>query len=111
MEGLVGLLLVVALGLGLVLLLGAFLGKTIGTGAPTWVVLGGSGAVLVGLSMVPRAEIAMIVMEQGLELGSWAVPSEAYAAMVMMSAATCIFSPLAVRHLLKRWPQPQGEGS
>lgn len=99
-----------ALGLGLLLLLGAFLGKTVGHGAPTWAALGASGAILLGLSMVPRAEIAMIIMEQGLELGTWAVPPEAYAAMVMVSAATCLLPPLVVRPLLRRW-QPQEEGA
>jgi Kef-type K+ transport system membrane component KefB len=98
-------LLVSALGLGLILLLGAFLGKFVGHGAPTWFTLGGSGAVLLGLSMVPRAEIAMIIMEQGLKLGPWAVPPEVYAAMVMVSAATCALPPLVVRPLLRRWPQ------
>ena len=98
-------LLVSALGLGLILLLGAFLGKFVGHGAPTWFTLGGSGAVLLGLSMAPRAEIAMIIMEQGLKLGPWAVPPEVYAAMVMVSAATCALPPLVVRPLLRRWPQ------
>jgi Kef-type K+ transport system membrane component KefB len=104
-------LVVSALGLGLLLLTGAFLGKVIGHGVPTWAALGASGAVLLSLSMVPRAEIAMIIMEQGLELGSWAVPPEAYAAMVMVCAATCLFPPLVVRPLLKRWQQPQEEGA
>jgi len=104
-------MLVGALGLGLLLFVGAFLGKAIGHGAPTWAALGASGAVLLGLSMVPRAEIAMIIMEQGLELGPWAVPPEAYAAMVLVSAATCMLTPLVVRPLLKRWPPPQGEGA
>jgi Kef-type K+ transport system membrane component KefB len=102
-------LLVGALGLGLVLLLGAILGKVVGHGVPTWFALGGSGAVLLGFSMVPRAEIALIIMEQGVELGPWAVPPEAYAAMVMVSAVTCLFPPLMVKSLLRRWPQPQEE--
>ena len=104
-------LLVGALGLGAVLLVGAVAGKVLGHGVPTWFALGGSSALLLGLSMIPRAEIAMIIMEQGLELGPWAVPPEAYAAMVMVSAATCLFPPLLVRSLLRRWPQPQEEGS
>jgi Kef-type K+ transport system membrane component KefB len=98
-----------ALGLGLLLLLAAIPGKVVGHGAPTWYALGGSAAVLLGISMVPRAEIALIIMEQGLELGPWAVPPEAYAAMVMVSAMTCLFPPLIARSLLKRWPQPQEE--
>jgi Kef-type K+ transport system membrane component KefB len=98
-----------ALGLGLLLLVAAIPGKVVGHGAPTWFALGGSGAVLLGVSMVPRAEIALIIMEQGVELGPWALPPEAYAAMVMVSAITCLFPPLIVRSLLRRWPQPQEE--
>jgi hypothetical protein len=29
---------------------------------------------------------------------------------VMVSADTCMFPPLMVRPLLRRWPQPKGEG-
>lgn len=93
-----------ALEFGPVLLIVAVLGKVLGHGAPAWWALGGSGAVLLGLSMVPRAEIAMIIMEQGLLLGEWAVPHKVYDAMVLVSAATCLFSPFLVRALLKRWP-------
>ncbi len=99
-----------ALEFGLVVLIVAVLGKVVGHGAPAWVALGGSGAVLLGFSMVPRAEIAMIIMEQGLLLGEWAVPPKVYAAMVVVSAGTCLFSPFLVRALLRRWP-PGDNGS
>jgi Kef-type K+ transport system membrane component KefB len=97
-----------ALWLGLALLAAAVLGKSLGHGLPTLRSAGWSGAVLVGVSMVPRAEIAMIVMEQGLNLGEWAVPPEVYSAMVLVSAATCLITPLAVRRLLHRWPEMAG---
>jgi Kef-type K+ transport system membrane component KefB len=94
-----------ALGLGLALLAAAVVGKSLGHGLPAFWSAGWSGGVLVGVSMVPRAEIAMIVMEQGLNLGEWAVPPEVYAAMVLVSAATCLITPLAVRRLLQQWPE------
>jgi len=54
--------------------------------------------------------IAMVIMNKGLNLGAWAVPSEAYAAMVVVSLSTCVFSSFIVRALLKRWPQEQTAG-
>lgn len=63
-----------------------------------------TGAILLGLSMVPRAEIVLVIMNKGLNLGAWAIPSEAYAAMVVVSLSTCVFSSFSVRALLKRWP-------
>ena len=91
------------------LVVAAILGKVLGHGVPSLITLGGSGAVVLGLSMIPRAEIAMIIMEHGLNLGTWAVPPPVYAAMVVVSAATCIISPITVRVLLRRWPQIKGE--
>jgi Kef-type K+ transport system membrane component KefB len=99
-----------ALGLGLVLLMAAVVGKLLGHGLPVLPSLGWSGALLVGVSMAPRAEIALIIMEQGLKLGKWAVPSEVYAAMVLVSAATCMFTPFVVRSLLNRWPEAAEAG-
>jgi hypothetical protein len=49
-------------------------------------------------------------MEQGLKLGKWAMPSEVYAAMVLVSAATCMFTPFVVRSLLNRWPEAAEAG-
>ena len=53
--------------------------------------------------MIPRAEIVMVIMQQGQQLGNWAVSSEVFAAMTMVSAATCILSPLLLRPLLRRY--------
>lgn len=100
-----------ALEVGTLLLVVAVLGKLIGHGFPTLLSLGWTAAVLIGFSMVPRAEIAMIIMEHGLSLGAWAVPPQVYAAMVLVSAMTCIFSPIIVRALLRRWPQTEGGGT
>lgn len=98
------------LAVGGLLFVVAVLGKTVGDGLGALVTLGWTGAILLGLSMVPRAEIAMVIMNKGLNLGAWAVPSEAYAAMVVVSLSTCVFSSFIVRALLKRWPQEQTAG-
>jgi Kef-type K+ transport system membrane component KefB len=90
---------------GTVLLIMAVLGKVIADGIPMTLIGGMSSGILVGCSMVPRAEIAMVIMHRGLRLGDWAVPSKVFGAMVMVSTVTCMFSPLVVRSLLRRWPQ------
>ncbi len=96
-----------SLSLGTVLLVVAVLGKVIGTGAPALLTVGSSGAALLSISMIPRAEIVMVIMQQGQQLGDWAVSSEIFAAMAMVSAATCILSPLLLRPLLRRYyPSP-----
>ena len=91
--------------LGGVLLVVAILGKVIGAGAPAYFTAGWSGAVLIGISMVPRAEIALIVARQGKDLGEWALTPEAYSALVLIVAVTCTLAPTVVRSLLRRWPQ------
>jgi hypothetical protein len=55
--------------------------------------------------MIPRAEIAMIVMQRGLQEGDWAVTSQVYAAMVLVSAITCVGTPILIHLLLQKWPQ------
>jgi Kef-type K+ transport system membrane component KefB len=97
--------------LGLVLLLGAVAGKFMGAAAPALFTTTAAGATLIGISMIPRAEIAMIVMHQGRQLGDWAVPDEVYAGMVFVTMASCIAAPLVLQRLLRRWPQREENGS
>ena len=94
-----------ALGAGAALVVVAVLGKMIGAGLPALISTGVAGATLIGVSMVPRAEITMIIMERGQQLGSWAVPPELYAAFVLISAVTCLFAPVALEILFRRWPK------
>lgn len=77
-------------------------GKLCGAGLAARVVAGRRTGRLIGASMVPRAEIFLIVMLQGLALGAWAVPQELYTAAVLAAVATCIAGPLAVARLLDR---------
>jgi Kef-type K+ transport system membrane component KefB len=91
-----------SLALGGLLLVVAIVAKVAGTALPLVLASGGSGALLIGVSMVPRAEIAMIVMERGQALGDWAVPPELYAGMVLVSLGTCLVTPPAIRYLLAR---------
>lgn len=97
--------------IALVLLAVAVLGKVIGAGVPALLSTAGSGAVLIGVSMVPRAEIAMVIMQEGRKLGDWAVPPDLFTAMALVSLTTCLFAPLIVRAMLARWPQEPNSGS
>ncbi len=90
-----------AAGVGTLLLMAAILGKFIGAGVPSLFMLGKSSALVLGLSMIPRAEIGLIIMQQGLSLGEWAVSPELFLGMIIVSLGTCLLAPLALRSLLK----------
>ncbi len=91
--------------LGLVLLIAAVVGKFIGAVIPSLITSGVIGASLIGVSLIPRAEIAMMIVHQGRQLGDWAMPEKIYAGMVFVSIMTCIGAPLILFRLLQRWPQ------
>jgi len=93
----------------LVLLAAAVVGKVLANGGTSLPMVGTQAAVLLGISMVPRAEIAMVIMEKGRSLGDWAVSAETFGGMVLVSAATCLGVPLVLRPLLRRWAE-EGEG-
>jgi len=93
--------LAVALPLGLALLVVATAGKVLGAGGGSLVTLRPRGALLLGISMVPRAEIAMVIIQHGVMLGAWAVPEKIFSAMVVVSFLTCLLSPIAVRRQLR----------
>ncbi len=94
------------LGLALVfggfLLIVAVLGKVIGASVPALMTTSSTGALLIGVSMVPRAEIAMVVGQQASDLGEWAMPPEVFSGIAIVSLVTCLVSPFVVRALLKR---------
>jgi Kef-type K+ transport system membrane component KefB len=91
-----------ALPLGLALFVVAVAGKVVGAGGGSLVALKPRSAALLGVSMVPRAEIAMIVMQHGVLLGAWAVPGRIFSAMVLVSLLSCLLAPMAIRALLRR---------
>lgn len=97
--------------LGAVLLAAAIVGKVLGAGVPTLFISGATGATLLGISMIPRAEIAMIVVHRAQQLGEWAMPRPMYAGMVFVSLVSSIGAPLILYRLLQRWPQSSREES
>ncbi|ETW98258.1 MAG: hypothetical protein ETSY1_19555 [Candidatus Entotheonella factor] len=89
---------------GGVLLGAAMASKFLGTAVPARCVLPNwKIATVLGISMMPRAEIALVVMQKGLEFGAWAVSDEVFSAMVLVSAGTCLIVPLVLRVLLRQW--------
>ncbi len=92
-----------ALGVGAALAVVAVLGKIVGAGVPALLATGATGAALIGVSMVPRAEITMIIIERGRQLGDWAVPGELHAAFVLVSAITCLVAPVCLEFMFRRW--------
>lgn len=79
----------------------ALIGKLLGAGLPAAIMLGRRQGALIGFSMVPRAEIFLLVMLFGLTLGPWAVPQVLYNAAVLASIVTCIIGPAIVGRMLR----------
>lgn len=95
-----------ALAPGALLLIAAAAGKILGTGIPSLWFAGWKESLLLGVSMVPRAEIAMVIIQKGHDLGGWAMPEAAFGSMILVALMSCLLSPLILRNLMKRWPQP-----
>jgi Kef-type K+ transport system membrane component KefB len=98
-------LLPMGLNVGVVLLGAAVLGKLLGTGLPALLVTDWQSSTLLSLSMVPRAEIALVVMQHGYDLNNEVVPASLLSGMIFVTAVTSLAVPLLLRPLLKRWPQ------
>jgi Kef-type K+ transport system membrane component KefB len=94
-----------ALGPGIFLSGIAIVGKMAADGLPVALTRGWEAGALIGISMIPRAEITMVIVQKGKTLGDWAVPPEIYGAMIVVCSVTTILAPLTVRRLLKRYPR------
>jgi Kef-type K+ transport system membrane component KefB len=89
---------------GGVLLLAAVAGKVVGAGLPALLVTSRAGALVIGVSMIARAEIALVVAYQGLARGL--IERDAYAAIVLVSAGTCVIAPWLIGALIARRGRP-----
>jgi len=90
-----------------VLIVAAIVSKIIANGLPVWMMGNFQSAALIGISMVPRAEITMVIMQHGLDKGAWAVPPKIFNSMVFVCIATCAIAPVVVQKMLTRWPQKE----
>jgi Kef-type K+ transport system membrane component KefB len=93
-----------AVGIGAILFVIAVLGKVIGAGACAAMTCPSLAAGLaLGVSMVPRAEITMVIMKKGHELGGRVVPDSLFSGMVLVSALTCGLTPFVLRPMLEKF--------
>ncbi len=95
-------LLPAAVGAGAVLLVAAVTGKLAGTYLPARLTTDHASAQLIALSMVPRAEIAMVIVHQAHRLWPEAVTAKLYGAMTVVTLATCVVTPPLLSRLLER---------
>ena len=95
-----------SIGMASILFVPAVLGKVIGVAVPALRVVEKRDAILLGISMVPRAEIAMVIIYQCSIFGSNIVSDEVFAAMVLMAIMTSISAPVALRLMLSRKKAP-----
>ncbi len=91
-----------AAAVGGVLVATAVAGKLVGTIGPARLYTGWLPAVTLGVSMVPRAEITLLILHRASGLGEEVVPSSAYAGMVLVSAVTCLAAPPLLLRLIRR---------
>lgn len=90
-----------ALPVGGVLFLAACLGKLVGTGLPALFVLEKRETFILSLSMIPRAEIAMLIMLFGFQHELAFVSPRLFGGMVMVTILTCVFVPVVLHPLLQ----------
>ena len=90
-----------ALYLGAALLVVGIVGKLAGAGLPATALMGSRAGLLIGISMVPRAEIAMIIMLQGARMGPEFVPPALFSAMGIVVLVTALLVPLALVPLIE----------
>lgn len=88
--------------IGGILLIPAVLGKVFGGALPSLRYLQAPAAWAVGISLVPRAEIMLVIAGTARSMGPGVLPDEVFAALVFVSAVTCVLTPPAVRPLLAR---------
>lgn len=91
------------LAIGMPLLLAAIIGKVAGTVIPALPMTSVMGGIALGVSMVPRAEIALVIAAEGRRLGDWAMPPELFGAIVLISLVTSVLSPIIVARMLRNW--------
>jgi Kef-type K+ transport system membrane component KefB len=90
-----------SLGTGVVLLAAAVVGKFLFSWLPALPVSPPREAMLIGTSMIPRAEVSMIIMQHGLRNEAIGIGQEIFGGMLLVVLATCLFVPLILRRLMQ----------
>jgi len=92
----------VATKLGLLLFAAATAAKLVGVTTPALWLMPRADALVLGVSMIPRAEIALLVVYQCTQISDDIVPPEIFAAIVIASILTATLAPPVTRYLLLR---------
>ncbi|MBD3347010.1 MAG: hypothetical protein GF401_18300 [Chitinivibrionales bacterium] len=92
---------------GLIILAAAVAGKLAGTIFPFMLYTSRRQALTLGISMVPRAEVAMIIIHQAHRIAPEMVPQSIVSAIALVAIITAILSPIIIEGLLKKKP-PSG---
>ncbi len=87
---------------GLVLLGAAVIGKLLFSWLPALLVTTPRPALLIGVSMIPRAEITMIILQHGRSFEGVAMPGNVYNGMILVVLVTVSLTPFVLRRLLAR---------
>lgn len=90
-----------SLGTGAVLLAAAVIGKFLFSWLPALPVASPRNAMLVGASMIPRAEVSMIIMQHGLRNEAIGIGEELFGGMLLVVLVTCLVVPLLLRRLMR----------
>ncbi|NBB94709.1 MAG: cation:proton antiporter [Planctomycetes bacterium] len=96
-----------ALGIGAALFAAAVVGKVIGTAGPARCYVDWPEAGTLGVSMIPRAEITLLIMHRAAAMGKGVAPPAIYSGMILVCAATCMTTPPLLRWLLT--PKPSAD--
>lgn len=88
--------------IGATLLVPAVAGKVLGGALPALKYLSFNNALALGISLVPRAEIMLVIAGSAKAMGPDVLPDEVFAGLVFISAVTCILTPPLVGPLLRK---------
>lgn len=86
--------------MGLVLFIAAALSKLVFTAAPALLSMAARDALNLSVSMIPRAEITLVVVYEYQAIDERIIPPAVLAGMVLVSLASSIVSPIALRRML-----------
>ncbi|MCB1591456.1 MAG: cation:proton antiporter [Alphaproteobacteria bacterium] len=93
------------IGIGLILLIPSVLGKVLGGAIPALRYLNWNNAMALGISLVPRAEIMLVIAGSAKAYGPEVLPDEVFAGLVFVSAITCVLTPVVVKPYLRKMEQ------
>ncbi len=86
---------------GLILTATAVAGKLLFSWLPAHFVTTGHSALLIAVSMVPRAEVTMIILQHGRSFGGVSITPQLFGGMVLVVLITATVTPLILRPLLR----------